>query len=98
MEDRRCGWGIYGSSKTSRGGWNKVGEHAQEVCVWNEKYHDGKINFYQDIVEYIKWCSYVAGSGKRFFLAINPSADIPQKFFKLQPVEKNFFMGIVKNV
>lgn len=38
--------GMDGIEKTLRGRWNKVGEHSHEDCVWDEKYHDGKVTLY----------------------------------------------------
>ena len=41
-----------GSSKTSRGGFNAIGQKPLEVCVWNEHYLDGAVNFFQDLDDY----------------------------------------------
>ena len=42
-----------GASKTARGGWGAIGQKGPEICVWNEAYNVGTINFYEDIEEYV---------------------------------------------
>jgi len=42
-----------GASKTAKGGWSAIGGKIPEVCIWNEDYDDGNINFFKDIEEYM---------------------------------------------
>lgn len=58
-------------SKTASGGWNSISQSPTEVCVCNEEYADGNINFYKDIDDYMGLRTVVAPNLGRFFLAVD---------------------------
>lgn len=92
-----CVGSTSGSSKTAGGGWKAIGQSPTEVCIWNEDYADGSINFYKDIDEYMSIRESVAPTLDRFFLGIHGRATCRNKFFKGQAMGKNLFLRVVKH-
>lgn len=88
---------VNGGSKTSSGGWSSIGRKPVEVCVWDQDYANGNINFFKILDEYIALRDSVAGDLDRFFLAVQLTAVDKGKFFKRQPLGKNSFLSAVKS-
>lgn len=71
-----------GSSKTSRGGWNAIGDKVPEIPIWEESHEGGTINFYKDIDIYMDIRSKLEVATNLFFLAANYSAKKQSEFLR----------------
>lgn len=87
-----------GSTKTHKGGWKKVGQKPPEICVWNESYIHGSINFLEEIEQYMSTRDKLDVESDQFFLGVNKKGEKPRDLFKRQPIGRNTLGNIVKNV
>lgn len=57
-----------GALKTNKVGWSTIGEKPPEVCVWDESYVHGTINFFHDLDCYMSLHKRMRDVLSRFFL------------------------------